>query len=168
MCFLLQEMDIHLFKTTFFKNCVLSLGWSKDNEIMAKLYLISTFSPLEMKEYSTLLFAQLRQEGIECLEPSFSGKIKEGLLEKEEIFKSVCADVRAAGIIIFISHNETADWGALLGYAFALKKKIIILSEKDNLIPFMAARMKTDLLFVDQLSHSNEYVDKLVALIKKK
>ena len=132
---------------------------------MKNLYLIGTLPPEQMKKYSEEIFAALTSHGITCLTPSFSDNAGEPT--KELLFKSICDDVKRARQILFISQNETPDWGAMLGYAFALKKEIIILSEHDNLIPFMGARMSSKIIFVDNLEKIVEYIEKLVTEIKK-
>lgn len=134
---------------------------------MANLYVVSTFMSEEMASYSHELFSALTKRGIVCLKPSFSGKVEESKKQAEELFLHLCLDITKAETILFIAENETADWGAVLGFAYGLKKEIIILAEEDTYISFMASRMKTKSLRVKSIKEIEAYADNLTELIKK-
>ncbi len=135
---------------------------------MPKLSVISTFAPEKMEKFSVNLFAELEKRDISCHKPKISSNPDEQALSKEEIFNNLVKEISKATRVLFIAHDETADWGAMLGLVYALKKDIIILSEQDNLIPFMAARMSEKVLFVDNFEKVGEYAERLAELVKKK
>lgn len=133
--------------------------------VMSKLYIVSTRSRMDTVDLSRKLTDKLNESGVDVGEMSFSGQFDEGKLSNAQLFKKIISGAGDSEHVLFIAGEETADWGAVMGVCFALKKDVILLSEKDYEVPFMAAHMRTKSIRVENITDVDAYIAELVGII---
>ncbi|MFA6514911.1 MAG: nucleoside 2-deoxyribosyltransferase [Candidatus Paceibacterota bacterium] len=131
---------------------------------MKNIYLTSTFTNQWNVEFNPKIGEALEKSGITCYLPHRDTNQE----EKDEIlFSQDIRGIEESSLILAIALNESPNWGAELGYAYGIKKQIIILTNENHLVPLICNGMKTEIVQVNDLNQIEEYIDLLVEKIKK-
>jgi nucleoside 2-deoxyribosyltransferase len=131
---------------------------------MKDIYLTSTFTNQWNVEFNPKIGEALEKSGITRHLPHRD--TKQG--EKDElIFNQDIKGIEESSLVLAIALNESPNWGAELGYAYGIKKHILILTDKNHQIPLICEGMKTVIIRVDDLNNLEEYIDLLVSKIKE-
>lgn len=131
---------------------------------MAEVFITSTLKSEWNKEYNPILCAALEDRGISCYLPqrdtNQSGSV-------DEVCRQNLEGIKNAGKILVVAANESPNWGVEVGYAYAIGKKLIMLTTEDHNLPKMASGMGWEYLRVKDLDDVHSYIDSLVELIKE-
>lgn len=130
---------------------------------MNDVYLTSTFTNEWNVKFNPILGQALQTAGLACSLPE---KIKDNQVPSE-IFTRDIDNLKNSKCILAVAKNESPNWGAELGFVYALKKPIIALTDVGHTIPLICSGMITEKLEVDNLDDIDTYLPKLLALIKE-
>jgi nucleoside 2-deoxyribosyltransferase len=131
---------------------------------MKNIYLTSTFTNPWNVEFNPKIGKALEDRGIICYLPHRDTDQKSG---GGGIFTSDIQGIENSSIIVAVALNESPNWGAELGYAYAMKKPILALTDKTHAIPLICNGMVTKVLQVENLDLIEDYADLLSEEIKK-
>ncbi|MDP9195342.1 MAG: nucleoside 2-deoxyribosyltransferase [Pseudomonadota bacterium] len=84
-----------------------------------------------------------------------------------EIFGQDLAGIRSSRTILALAENESPNWGAEVGYAWALGIPVIGLARQDHALPLILAGMIPHVLRVQNLDAIDSYLDSLHGMIAK-
>ena len=132
---------------------------------MKDIYLTSTFTNDWNVKFNPKIGTALEEKGITCYLPHRDTNQKEK--NNTNIFNQDIRGINQSSMILAIALNESPNWGAELGYAYGIKKPIIMLTNKDHSIPLICQEMNTKIIRVENLDSIEEYVSLLVEEIKK-
>jgi nucleoside 2-deoxyribosyltransferase len=131
---------------------------------MKNIYLTSTFTNEWNVNFNPIIGDALEKNGITCYLPHRDTNQKEE--NKLEIFKQDINGIDNSSIILAIAQNESPNWGAELGYAYGIKKPILILTNKEHETPLICKGMATEIFQVEDLDNIEEYIGLLSDKIK--
>ena len=131
---------------------------------MKNIYLTSTFTNEWNVGFNPKIGDALEKRGITCYLPHRDTNQKEE--NKLEIFKQDIKGIDNSSIIIAIAMNESPNWGAELGYAYGIKKPILVLTNKEHNIPLICEGMATEIIRVEDMDNIEEYIELLSGKIK--
>ncbi|MFA6393211.1 MAG: nucleoside 2-deoxyribosyltransferase [Candidatus Paceibacterota bacterium] len=131
---------------------------------MKNIYLTSTFTNEWNVEFNPKIGEALEKRGITCYLPHRDTNQKE-----ENKLKIVAQDITGidnSSIILAVALNESPNWGAEFGYAYGIKKPILVLTNKEHNIPLICEGMTTEIIQVENLDKIEEYIELLSNKIK--
>jgi nucleoside 2-deoxyribosyltransferase len=131
---------------------------------MKDVYLTSTFTNQLNLDLSAKICSFLEKKNITCYLPYRDTNQKEVDLE---IFSQDIYGIKNSAIILAIALNETPNWGAEIGYAYSIKKPIIVISNKNHVIPLICKEMTSEIIFVDDINITEDYLNLLIEKIKQ-
>lgn len=126
---------------------------------MKNIYLTSTFTNVWNVEFNHKIGDALEKAGITCYLPHRDTNQKAE--NRMDIFKQDINGIDNSSIVVAVGLNESPNWGAELGYAYGIKKSILILTNNEHEIPLICKGMATDILRVDNLDNIEEYIELL-------
>jgi hypothetical protein len=85
---------------------------------------------------------------------------------KMDIYNQNIDGIKNSKKILAIGENETINWGVEVGYAFGIKKNIILLTSNEHNIPVMVSGMFNKILRVRDLGVIEKYIDELISAIR--
>ena len=130
---------------------------------MKDLYLTSTFKNAWNLEFNPKISNALSTKGFDC---HFPKKVE----KEEEYMPAFLADIEGIKIskcLFAIAENETPNWGAEVGYAYALGKPVIALAKNGHEIPLVCNGMVTEIVQVADLNKIEDYIDHLADVLNK-
>lgn len=128
------------------------------------LYITSTLKTERNRNFNPLLCKKLEDKGITCHLPQRDTN-QEGT--EEDKFSQNIDGIKNADKIVAIGINESINWWLEIGYGFGSQKKIILLTEKNHIIPTMSLGMYDKIIRAEDLNNIEGYIDKLILLIKE-
>jgi nucleoside 2-deoxyribosyltransferase len=131
---------------------------------MKNIYLSSTFRHEWNREFHPKIGNILIQNGLTCVLPIVYDPKKE---TEADVFQRDLDGINNSEVILAIAENESPNWGGEVGYAYGIKKPIIALANKDHKIPLMLNGMITEIFYVENLDHIDNYLERLISTIKK-
>ena len=131
---------------------------------MKNIYLTSTFTNEWNVKFNPKIGDALELKGITCYLPHRDTNQKEE--DRLQIFKQDINGIDNSSIILAIASNESPNWGAELGYAYGIKKSILVLTNKEHNIPLICEGMTTEVIQVENLDEIEKYIELLSNKIK--
>jgi nucleoside 2-deoxyribosyltransferase len=131
---------------------------------MTDIYLTSTFSNPWNVAFNPKIGAFLEDSGISCY-LAHRDTNQQG--EAAEKFSSDIKGMDEATCIVAVALNETPNWGAEVGYAYALEKPVIALTTNDHAIPLICNGMVAETIVVSDLDDIPGYGTDLLAAIRR-
>ena len=114
-------------------------------------------------EFNPKISNALSTKGFDC---HFPKKVE----KEEEYMPAFLADIEGIKIskcLFAIAENETPNWGAEVGYAYALGKPVIALAKNGHEIPLVCNGMVTEIVQVADLNKIEDYIDHLADVLNK-
>lgn len=133
--------------------------------LMKNIYLTSTFTNQWNVDFNPKIGEALENAGITCYLPHRDTNQKEE--DWIEIFNQDIGGIDNSSIVLAVALNESPNWGAELGYAYGIKKPILIVTNKEHDIPLICRGMATETLRVESLDNIENYIEALSRTIKK-
>lgn len=130
---------------------------------MTDVYLTSTFTNDWNRKFNPLIGKILTTNGFVCCLPQL---LQEGELPKI-VFDRDIQGIKNTKCIVAIAKNESPNWGAEIGYAYACNIPIIALVEKEHKIPLICNEMIQEKIEVADMDHYESYMSLLVEKIRK-
>lgn len=129
------------------------------------LYICSTFRNDWNRSFNLALEAEMITVGFRCYLPQ---RDSEQLGNRKATFLADKGGIDAAKLIIAVgSQTQTANWGFEVGYAFALKKPVIILTDKEHPAELMPEGAVDKILVVDNLDDFSSYAPELAEEVRR-
>lgn len=113
--------------------------------------------------FNFLLCSQLETKGLKCFLPQRD--VKAG--SASAIFNQNKAAMDKAKIILCIVINESPNLGIEAGYAYGIKKKVIMLTSNNQVMPEMFEGMQVEVIRVQDLEHFGLYLEKILESLGK-
>jgi nucleoside 2-deoxyribosyltransferase len=133
---------------------------------MKDIYLTSTFTNDWNVKFNSKIGKALEEKGVTCYLPYRDTNQKEQ--DESKIFTQDIKGIEQSSLVLAIALNESPNWGAELGYAYGFKKSILILTNKDHIIPLICKHMAIEIIQVENLDFIEEYIDLIVKKIHQK
>jgi nucleoside 2-deoxyribosyltransferase len=131
---------------------------------MKNIYLTSTFTNEWNVKFNPQIGNSLEKHGITCYLHHRDTNQKEE--NKLEIFRQDIKGIDNSSILLAVALNESPNWGAEVGYAYGIKKPIIILTNNEHNIPLICEGMETEIIKVENLDKIEDYIELLSNKIK--
>lgn len=133
---------------------------------MTDIFITGTWRKKWNADYNPKLEAALVAEGISCFLPQRDSN-QAG--ERKEIFLNDIAGIENAKLLLAIGANnaQSSNWGVELGYAYATKKPVIILTDKNSPPDLMTAGTATEIIVPENIDDIQAYIQDLATLIRK-
>lgn len=129
---------------------------------MNDLYLTSTFTNPWNVEFNSKIGDFLEKNKMKCYLPhrdtNQSGN-------KDTIFTGDIGGIDNSNLILAIAMNESPNFGAEVGYAYAKNTPIIALTTKNHHIPLICEKMCVEIIQVDDIDNIQEYIELLIEKI---
>jgi len=132
---------------------------------MKNIYLTSTFTNEWNVKFNHKIGDALERAGITCYLPHRDTNQKE--VDRLEIFRQDVRGIDNASIVLAVAVNESPNFGAEVGYAYGIKKPILMLVDKDHEIPLICRGMGTETFRVENIDLVEEYIESLSIKIKE-
>lgn len=133
---------------------------------MVDIFITSTFRNDWNRVFNAKIEGFLVQSGFSCFLPqrdSYQGE------DKKRIFNDDIAGLESSKMVLAIAaKTQTANWGFEIGYARALKKPVVILTDKEHPVELMPSGGASEIVTVDNLDEMKEYGDRLVHVISRR
>ncbi len=123
------------------------------------VYIDSRISPEWNANFNPELCKALEEQGINCYLPQRDTN-QDG--SREERFHQNIEGIKKSDIVLAVAFDESPNWGVEIGYAYGIKKKIVILKSKKHTIPLMAEYMANKVMVVEDLEKIHTYIDDLI------
>lgn len=117
------------------------------------------------RNFNPLLCQKLEAKGITCHLPQRDTNQKG---TEEDKFSQNIDGIKNTDKILAIGVNESINWWLEVGYGFGCQKKIILLTDKNHIIPTMSLGMYNNILRVENIDDIESYIDELVNNIMSK
>jgi len=130
---------------------------------MKNIYLTSTFTNEWNLEFNPKIGEALVKSGITCHLPRKNINNERTDLE---VFNEDINGINNSSIILAVGMNESPNWGAEIGYAYGIKKPVIVLTDSIHKIPLICKGMVTEVIQVEDLDNIEEYIELLSGKIK--
>jgi hypothetical protein len=135
---------------------------------LSDVYITSTLKSEWNKKYNPLLCEELEKRQIKCYLPQ-----RDTPQEGEDVKKlnnnkyefNINA-IKNSKFVLAVGLNESINWGLEVGFAFGIKKKVILLKEKNHFVPVMSLGMYEKIIELDTLNDIESYIDLLVDYLK--
>jgi len=131
---------------------------------MKDIFITSTLKSEWNRNFNPLLCQKLEKEGIKCHLPQRDTNQNSTEIDK---YKQNIDGIKNSKKILAIGANESINWGLEVGYAFGLRKNIILLTNEDLEIPTMSLGMYYKVIRVNNLDNVDDYLNKLIEIILK-
>jgi len=125
---------------------------------MKNIYLTSTFTNEWNLEFNPKLGEALVNSGITC---HFPRKNINNERTELEVFTQDIEGINNSSMILAVGMNESPNWGAEIGYAYGIKKPVLVLTDNTHKIPLICKGMVTEIIQVDNLDKIEEYIELL-------
>lgn len=125
---------------------------------MKNIYLTSTLKSEWNKEFNLNLCKALENADVSVHLPQRDTKQDGTEYDK---YEQNIAGMNNSTKILAVGENESINWGLEVGYAFGLKKDIILLIKKDHFIPVMSRGMYTKIIEVEDFEDIITYISAL-------
>lgn len=126
------------------------------------IYVGSTIHHLWNRKFNLRLCKALEKKGVKVYLPQ-----RDTIQDKKIIFKQNHQVLRKSEAVLAIALNESPNWGVELGFSYGIGKRVIALTQIGHQIPLMARSMFSNILEVKDLNEIDDYIDKLIGIIKK-
>jgi nucleoside 2-deoxyribosyltransferase len=129
---------------------------------MKTVFISSTLKSEWNLAFNKRLCSCLEQKGLACFLPQrdvLSGSV-------QAIFEQNIRAINQADVVVVIAVNESPSLGLEAGYAYGIRKRMLMLTFKDHALPEMFAGMDVEILRVTDLDRIDEYLDALLEKIK--
>lgn len=130
---------------------------------MKDLYVTSTLHTDWNIQFNIKLSKAFEKHDIKCYLPQRDTEQNKGA---EIIFKQNTKAIHRSEYFMGVAKNFTPNFGAEIGYAYGLDKKIVLLTDDKDEIPMIIKSMSDSILEVKELDNVDDYIDKLINLIK--
>lgn len=130
---------------------------------MKDVFITSTLQSDWNIKFNLKICKALEKRGISCYLPQRDTN-QDG--NTDEKFNQNIEGIKNAKNLLVIALNETPNWGAEIGFARGINKKIFALTSEDHNIPLMTSGMINKVLRVGNLAAIESYIDKLISIIK--
>lgn len=131
---------------------------------MKNIYLISTFTNEWNVKFNPIIGDALEKSGITCYLPHRDTNQKEE--DRLKIFRQDIEGINNSSLVLGIALNESPNWGAEIGYAYGLKKPILVLTNREHDIPLICRGMITEIIQIENLDNTEQYIELLSNKIK--
>jgi nucleoside 2-deoxyribosyltransferase len=127
---------------------------------MIKVFISSTLKTAWNREYNQRLCNRLESKGIACFLPQRDADP----VSAERIFESNIEGINGATVVLSVAINESPNLGFEAGYAYGMKKKLVLITTHDHIMPDLFAGMKgrADKIIVVDLNTVDSYLDELI------
>lgn len=130
---------------------------------MKDLYVTSTLHTDWNIQFNIKLSNAFEKNNIKCYLPQRDTEQNKGA---EIIFKQNTKAIQRSEYFLGVAKNFTPNFGAEIGYAYGLDKKIVLLTDDKDEIPMIIKTMSDNILEVNELDNVEDYIDKLMNLIE--
>ena len=113
-------------------------------------------------KFNPILCKALEEKGVTC---HMAQRDTNQNSTKMDIYNQNIDGIKNSKKILAIGENETINWGVEVGYAFGIKKNIILLTSNEHNIPVMVSGMFNKILRVRDLGVIEKYIDELISAI---
>jgi len=132
---------------------------------MKDIFITGTFRNDWNKEFNLKLVNALEGHGFQIFAPQRDAEQKG---DRKETFLNDVAGIDSCKMIVAIgSKTQTANWGFEIGYAYANKKPVIILTDAEHPAELMTEGAASNVLIVENLDNIEQYIDNLISLVKE-
>jgi len=125
---------------------------------MKNFFITSTLHHEWNLKFNSRLCEALESNGISCYLPQRDTN-QHGT--PEEIFKQNIQGIKNSKSLLAVALNETPNWGAEVGFAYALGKDIIALTSRGHQMPLILRGMVSKVIEVDNLENFESYIQTL-------
>jgi len=127
---------------------------------MIKVFISSTLKTAWNREYNLILCNRLESRGIKCFLPQRDADPS----SVERIFESNIEGINEATVVLSVALNESPNLGYEAGYAYGRKKRLLLITTHDHVMPEMFAGMnvRVDRIVVADLDAIDSYLDELI------
>ena len=129
---------------------------------MKDIYITSTLKFEWNREFNPKLCQKLEERGVVCHLPQRDTNQSGTEFDK---YEQNIRGIDNSAKVLAIGVNESINWGLEVGYAFGIKKEVILLLDKEHQIPTMSLGLYSKILKVDNLDDIENYIDELVESI---
>ncbi len=129
---------------------------------MKDVFITSTLHNNWNLEFNTRLCDELEKNGMSCHLPQRDTNQRGS---EQERFSQNMDGIKNSRKLLVIALNETPNLGLETGFAYGLKKKIILITKQGHQVPLMVAKTG-DIMEVENPDKIDSYIDKLVEKIK--
>ena len=130
---------------------------------MKNIYLTSTFTNEWNVEFNPKLGEALVKNGITCHLPR---KNINNERTNIEVFNEDINGINNSAMILAVGINESPNWGAEVGYAYGIKKPVLVLTDGTHKIPLICEGMVNEVIRVEDLDKIEEYIELLSVKIR--
>lgn len=130
---------------------------------MEALYITSTLHTDWNIQFNVKLSNAFEKNNIKCYLPQRDTEQHQG---SEVIFTQNTKAIQESKYFLGVAKNFTPNFAAEIGYAYGLGKKIILLTDEDEDIPMIVKSMSANIIEVKHLDNVDDYIDKLLTLVK--
>lgn len=130
---------------------------------MKQVYICSTLKNQWNIRFNLVLCEALEAKGINCYLPQ---RDTDQTSAPEQKFKQNITAIKKSTHLLAVSKNETANWGAEVGFVAGTQTSSIILKQKDRDVQLMVEGIADNLFAVDDFENVSAYVDELIKLLK--
>lgn len=130
---------------------------------MKALYLTSTFKNDWNLVFNIKIGVALEREGLDCYLPY---RDTNQSLGEQRVFEQDMAGIENSKMVLAVGVNQTPNWGAEIGYAYAHKKPIMVLTTKEFEVPLICKGMVNKALIVKDIDEVDSYIHTLVKNIR--
>lgn len=128
------------------------------------IFITSTLKSEWNREFNPILCKKLEEKGIKVHLPQRDTFQDWTELDK---FNQNIKGINNSKKVIAIWNNESINWWLEVGYSFGQNKKIILLINKDHVIPTMSLGMFSDIIEAENLNDIDVYIEELAQIILK-
>lgn len=130
---------------------------------MKDLYVTSTLHTDWNIQFNIKLSRAFEKHEIKCYLPQRDTEQDEG---PEVIFKQNTKAIQRSEYFMGVAKNFTPNFGAEIGFAYGLDKNIVLLTDDKDEIPMIIKSMSDRILEVKELDNVEDYIDRLINLVK--
>lgn len=135
-----------------------------NKNVVTDIYLTSTFRHEWNRQFNLVIGEKLEAQGMACY---LAHRDTDQTASPDVVFQQDLAGMDQSKIILAIAENESPNWGAELGYAYARRIPIIALAQQDHPIPLICNGMIQKVLRVPDLNMIDAYMSELLETIKE-
>lgn len=131
---------------------------------MIKAFISSTLSTEWNREFNLRLCNRLESKGIKCFLPQRDADSS----STRRIFDSNIKGINDATVVLSVVINESPNLGVEAGYAYRMRKKLILITTRGHTMPEMFDGMdgQSKRIVVEDLDDIDSYLDDLVEILR--
>lgn len=132
---------------------------------MKKAFISSTLQTEWNRKYNKLLCDSLEERGVNCFLPQRDVDASSSVSIANDCFEAI----NKCSVLLSIVINESPNLGFEAGYAYGIKKPMILICKSDHNMPEMFYGFKTNYEFIKvrEFEPVEVYIDELVEKVRR-